>query len=333
MSLFTIKTSAGENVNIVPATEEKFPGRLLHFAEALCAEDEDCEMLFQKVGLRRSDFWLSQYKTVWERSFAGIVGQPVMEAHITLKGGYHQSLGRNHKSWFQAGHCNLSGAPFMENKVLFPEDGEYVTFDIHPSFSLLENLSEDFHRLEEFLNNSINGCQHLFSLYQTPICMSSEMNCCVIKILDYLQGPDPNRSFVEVLVQDLLILLLLRSEETKELNWKPGRSDIDALHYARDLILDEAEQKDDEALYDTAIQLADKVGLSLYKFKTGFKHLFGVPPYHLLVEARLYKARRLLKTTPDSLMGIAMKTGYNSAEAFGRAYKKLFSISPSEERK
>jgi AraC-like DNA-binding protein len=135
------------------------------------------------------------------------------------------------------------------------------------------------------------------------------------------------------LIQELLILLLSRGETTKQPNWKLKQHDIEALHFAREIIIQEGRNYDSEDLYDTADQLADKVDLSLYKLKRGFKQLFGISPYHLLVEIRLHKARMLLKNTSLTILEIAMKTGYRSPESFAKAYKKLFGISPSDERK
>lgn len=333
MNLFTIKSSTGSKIAVVPASEEKFSGRLLHFADAYQTEGDFGEMLFQKVGFKASDLWYSYYHMFWEKSFWGIVERPVVEAHITLKDRYVQSLGKNDDTLFEAGQYNLSAAPFMENKVLFPKDGEYVSFDIHPSLALLENLSQDFHELADFLNTLNKNPQHLTSLYHTPLFISPEMNYLVLKILDYLRSPASKRSYAEVLIQELLILLLMRGNITREPDWTLRQRDIDALHHARSLIIQEAEEYDSDDLYYTSIQLADKIDLSLYKFKTAFKRVFGISPYHLLVEARLYRARMLLKNTKYSILEIAMMTGYRSPEGFARAYKKFFKISPSEERR
>lgn len=333
MNLFTIKSSTGSIIPVVPASDKKFQSRLLHFADAYQTESDFGDMLFQRVGFRASDLWFSYYRMYREMLLYGLVGDPLLEAHITLRDRYVQSLGKDKDSIYESGQFNLTGAPYMENKVLFPKDGEYVSFDIHPSLALLENLAQDFGELADFLNIWYGKPQEAVSLYHTPLFISPSMNHLVNKILHHLKSPAPKRSYAEILIQELLILLLLRGETTKQPGWKLKQHDIEALHFAKDIIIQEGQNDEDVDLYYTSDQLADKIELSLYRFKRGFKQLFGTSPYSMLIEIRLHKARRLLKDTRLSILQIAVKSGYRSSESFAKAYKKLFGISPSEERK
>lgn len=333
MNLFTITTPGGENIDIVPATEERFQDRILHFADAFNTSGDFGEMLFQYVGFQSSSLWYSYYQMNYEMVFCGEVKDPVVEAHITLKDSYVQSLGRKKENIYEAGQFNLTAAPYMKNKVLFPEGGEYISFDIHPSEKLLWNLAQDFPELDQFLNILSGNPQEAMSLYHTPLFISPSMNHLIFKILTLLKSPAPKKTYIEILINELLILLLMRGETIKRPRWKLKKQDIDALHEARKLIIQEGQIYDFEDLYDTSTQLAERTGLSLYKFKRGFRQLFDVSPYHLLQEVRLYRARQLLKDTHYSILDIALKTGYHSPEGFSKAYKKLFKISPSDERK
>lgn len=95
----------------------------------------------------------------------------------------------------------------------------------------------------------------------------------------------------------------------------------------------QAELYDFDDLYDTEVQLAEKVGLSIYQFKTAFKLAFGTGPYQMLQDFRFQKAQKLLFDTSLSILDIALKTGYQSSESFTKAYEKKFGIPPSKYRK
>lgn len=333
MNLFTIKSSAGNRIPIVPASDKKSRPRLLNFAEAYQTEGDFGDLLFQRVGFRTSDLWFSYYRMFREMVLYGLVPDPILEAHITLRDAYVQSMGKDKDSNYASGQFNLTGAPYMENKVFFPKGGEYVSFDIHPSLALLENLAQDFNELADFLNIWYNKPQEAVSLYHTPLFISPAMNHLIITILHQLKSSECKKSYAEILIQELLILLLLRGETTKQREWKLKQPVIDALHFAKEIIIKEGQDDENDDLYFTSAQLADKVDLSLFQFKRGFKQLFGVSPYFMLTEIRLHKARALLKDTGLTILQIAVKTGYRSSESFDKAYKKMFGISPSEERK
>jgi AraC-like DNA-binding protein len=330
---FKIISTTNQQVNLQEGAEHQFSNRILHYAEIFTSVSDHGEMLFQKISLEYADIWYSYYHMFRDTVLYGVVDRPILEAHITLGNKYVQSIGKKQPTIFDKGQFNLTAAPYMENKVWFPKEGEYLTFDIHPSIQILEKLATDFPLLDKFIHKLHGGLQNTTSLYNTMFYLSPDMEYIALKILRHLRSDEPKKSFTEVLVTELLILLLMRKTSTLQQKWKLSLRDIDALQQARELIIEEAEKLDSGDLYATSIQLAEQVNLSLYKFKRGFKELFGISPYKLLTEIRLYKARVALRDTRLSILEIALSVGYNSPEGFSRAYKKLFGISPSDERK
>lgn len=332
MNLFTIKSSAGNRISVVPMTDATHP-QLLQGAKAFQTESDFGDMLFQNVSSRSAGLWYSIYRMPREEVIYGTVEDPVFEAHITLKDRYVQSARINRDEIYRTGQLNITAAPFIENKVFFPKDGEYITFDIHPSDALLQNLAQDFPGLYEFLNKLEQKPQYPISLFPTPVFASPEINQLIFKILAHLKSPNYKKIYFEILLQELFMLILLRQEQIKWRHWKIKPRDIEALHCTREFIIKEGLEYDSEDLYDTAIQLAEKSNLSLFKLKNGFKQLFGTTPYQLLLETRLHRARELLKDTDASILAIALEIGYQSAESFSKAYKNLFKVAPSQERK
>lgn len=329
---FVILSSSRENVPVSPAQTKSFADRRLRFSEAQAATGSFGEMLFQKVALKRSTLWYCTYQIKRAVKLYGAVGHPIMEGHITLKNRCVQSLGRGDECILDAGQFNLTAAPYMENKAYFPDGGEYVTFDIHPNRELLIDLSQDFDFLADFLDRVEKGSAQAVSLYKTNLFLSPDMNYLVIKILNELSHKDAYKSYVEVLLIELPLMMLMRGSDPAVLQKSLKQQDVEALRHAREVMIKEAEKTDWDYPYDTLAQMAERTGLSLYKFKTGFKSLFGISPYKFLLSLRLHLARKLLRETRSSILDIAIKVGYSSREGFSNAYKSMFKISPSEDR-
>lgn len=78
---------------------------------------------------------------------------------------------------------------------------------------------------------------------------------------------------------------------------------------------------------------ASKALCSEYHFKRMFPFLSGVTFSEYIRRRRLSLAVTDLKETEQRIIDIALKYGYNSDDAFSRAFKQIHGISPSEARK
>lgn len=327
---FKIISSSNEAVDIVQINDTV----RIHpsFIETFITRGDYGRIEFQKVSLRDFTLWISRYSMNYETVFYAEVTDPFMEAHITLKNRMVQSIGRSKDTILDNREFNVTYAPYLENKVLFPIGGEYMTFDIHVNESILQKWSVDFPVLEEFLNRRSQEPEYAIHMLKQRSFLDIEMEYLVRRILNYLSMPGPSRALTEALGLELLAMFLLRSLNNKILPKRNQNRHTDSLLHVREIIENEANTFDSEDLFSTEIQLADKVGLSIYQFKTGFKKLFGINPYKMNLELRLRKAQKLLRETGYPVFDIALKTGFQTSEGLIRAYKRYFKITPSMER-
>jgi AraC-like DNA-binding protein len=110
-----------------------------------------------------------------------------------------------------------------------------------------------------------------------------------------------------------------------------GRGWIAALH---DPILAPAlaSLHEDPARRWTVATLAGKVGASRSSLDDRFRHVLGQSPIRYLTAWRMHLAGDLLATTELSVFTIARRVGYDSEEAFSRAFKRERGVSPSQWR-
>jgi AraC-like DNA-binding protein len=78
----------------------------------------------------------------------------------------------------------------------------------------------------------------------------------------------------------------------------------------------------------TASALATCVAMSRSAFSARFRLVIGEPPMRYLTRYRLARAAHRLRTSGESLMDIALQTGYASDVALSTAFKRYFGISP-----
>src|SRR5512145_3521508 len=79
-------------------------------------------------------------------------------------------------------------------------------------------------------------------------------------------------------------------------------------------------------------RLARVSGVSEAHFARSFKEAFGVPPHRYLLTRRLERAKALLRDTDMPIIEIALQTGWNSLGTFGRVFRDVTGVSPSELR-
>jgi transcriptional regulator GlxA family with amidase domain len=82
----------------------------------------------------------------------------------------------------------------------------------------------------------------------------------------------------------------------------------------------------------SAEALAKEVALSRSAFVERFTSLIGVPPIRYLTVWRLQTAKLNLRETRKTIAQLAHSVGYESEEAFSRAFKREFGMSPARWR-
>jgi AraC-like DNA-binding protein len=79
--------------------------------------------------------------------------------------------------------------------------------------------------------------------------------------------------------------------------------------------------------------IGNQVGLSRSALHERFVELIGLPPMQYLAQWRMQLASRMLRESQASVLSIALRVGYESEAAFGRAFKRMVGMPPAAWRR
>lgn len=79
--------------------------------------------------------------------------------------------------------------------------------------------------------------------------------------------------------------------------------------------------------------LAGRVGFSAYHFHRVFREILGEPVKEYIRRLRVERAAYRLKVSEETILQIALDTGFKTHESFTRAFQRQFGITPNEFRR
>lgn len=81
------------------------------------------------------------------------------------------------------------------------------------------------------------------------------------------------------------------------------------------------------------VKLSQESNLSVSQFRKRFRSLFGIPPNEFILRTRLQKAARLVASTDDALIEIALDCGFCDQSYFTKRFRDFFGVTPRQYRK
>lgn len=111
----------------------------------------------------------------------------------------------------------------------------------------------------------------------------------------------------------------------------PSRRDVPVLQDSFTKVLDYIEENLTQDI--TIDQLSQVAAMNRYYFSTFFKKQMSESPVQYITRKRIRLAIELLKDENLSILEVALRSGFNNAANFNRAFRQLTETSPSEYRK
>ena len=183
-------------------------------------------------------------------------------------------------------------------------------------------------RAHEALVRLLPPALHLTSA-EAPLARWLDANLALMA--DELPADDPGSDILVTRVTDVLVLRALRAYAAKSPAFSGGW--IAALRdpkIAEAIAIMHTEPGSDW----TAGAIARRLGMSRTVFHERFRALVGETPVRYLARWRMGTASDLLHRHPElSIIQIAERVGYRSEDAFTRAFRRLYGVSPSAYRR
>ncbi len=159
---------------------------------------------------------------------------------------------------------------------------------------------------------------------------ASALRCSLEMFVKELRGGKPGSALsMEHLAQFMFIQMLrsyVASYEAIETGWWAALRDIQ-------LSAALSAMHQDLAWPWTLDELARLATMSRSSFADKFKRVIGEPPLEYLTRWRMRAAAQLLRTTTETVIGVANSVGYTSESAFSTAFKKCWGQAPRNFRK
>jgi AraC-like DNA-binding protein len=143
-------------------------------------------------------------------------------------------------------------------------------------------------------------------------------------ILHYFHNPHIITTDITELKVKEILFLLLRSKKAKQVaslledfvnrNTTSFKNTVEN-HLYHDITLDE---------------LAHLCNMSLSTFKRHFKKIYGATPTDYIFDRRLEESKKLLAISEQSILDIALNSGFKSVSHYSRKFKEKYGIPPSE---
>jgi len=267
------------------------------------------------------------HETYNDLTFRGLENQHLVQFRVQLSGvedsGDHVLI--------DAKRSYIGGSGIQRRLTVFtPRSQPNVGVEIHMQPQLLKQFfAAPTGELPAELKPLVRGddWQQVFSPKTTEA-----MRLVVQQIIDCPFLGTTKRVYLQGKVFELMALQLegvvdnsaigrLRQQETVSL-LKP--STIARIYHAAEILRSHLEHPPSQ------IELAQQVGVGHCTLHKGFRSLFGLTPFAYLTQQRMKQAEHLLREPYSTVAEVANRVGYANPAQFAAAFKRHFSITPSD---
>ncbi len=225
------------------------------------------------------------------------------------------------------GQFNIFYANPVHTQYWFEKGRKYQVYELHYTAAMLEPLRAAFPIVDEFLLKTelaFSGQLGTTHTHITPEMLRLLEQICTCPFTGVIKD-----LYLHSLAARLLLLAVTRLSlvKTPAMDLKLQPYELSRLREAWEYLVQHLDQP------GTLTELSQVVGLNSFKLKRGFKQLYGITIFEFLLEARMEKAKRLLRESDMSVHAVAISVGYRNISSFTVAFKKKYGILPSETQK
>lgn len=130
--------------------------------------------------------------------------------------------------------------------------------------------------------------------------------------------------YIKGKIFELLSIHFNRNIETEQCPFLADEENVLKIRKAKEFIIQ-------NMLTPPSLQeLADEVGITLKRLKTGFKQIYGDSVYNFLFDYKMEQAKKYLESGQYNINELSLKFGYSTPSHFISAFKKKFGTTPKK---
>ena len=250
---------------------------------------------------------------------------PLVEIYINLGKQLQFHVHQVGNISLDTGAYNIFYSPFIKHEYFFQQGLDYKTLSIICKPQLLASLARAFPVMNKIVEKT--NQQKPFMVFGGDTVVS-RVTHTIREIADCTYTGELLNVFLQASIFDMLLLCLKNEQRNgKQAPLRLREDDIRLFESVRTDILRNLDKR------FTLAELAKKYGISESKFARGFKHFTGHSVYDFQLHASLERSKDLLLTSDLTVSTIATESGYQAEEAYSKAFKKKYGLSPLDYRK
>lgn len=312
-------------IDLKPVNADNISGYILPDSKISRCETEFGAITIQQVNADHFSLRYSVYSLIKKVVLMIQEEAAVLRSQFVLKGRIRIQGKQESDTYLRDGQFMFFNTDAQGLKAFIEAGTEHRLFDATYSYEFLRPLLQVFPSLENYIRNQPQP-DYPASLNQ-PVPCSAEMTKSVFDLFRCPYDEHLRKLYFENKTNEFLMEALAKTFNRKPSKSKFSETERDAIFVARDLILA------DITRHIPIKEISKRINLNEFKLKAGFKEIFGIGPFEMLLQARMEKARELLLETNKPMKEIAVLTGFEFLANFIAAFRKYYGYTPGELRR
>lgn len=231
---------------------------------------------------------------------------------------------------FNEGHYSLNIKQESSLLLYNPERDLPINLKLEPNSWMVSVLIsiKKFHGLfsEEADYISFLSEENKHKKYYKDRDITPSMSIVLNQLINYNLNQSIKDLYFKGKAYELLSLYFNRSEDAniEQCPFLIDESNVIKIRKAKDIII--SRMSEPPGLQE----LADEIGLTLKKLKTGFKQTYGDSVFSFLFDYKMEVARKLLESGDNNVNEVGLKVGYSTSSHFIAAFKKKYGTTPKK---
>lgn len=322
--MYTLSHQRGEEIKYIPGIPRIMSRyRIPAASRAFHVLGRHTIQLFQQIEGRHFDAWSMHFAASQSAVLYSKAEKPVLALHFALKNYFDYNLKGIGDILLPQRQFNLTYAPGLEGYMKVKSNQHYWYFEVHPPFTLLEELVGSFPGLERFVNDVI---------VERTAMLNKQHTVATIEILDVIHSILYNQFegelrelYLETKVLELVLLCLHQSLQGKKVSSPVVLTahDMEKLEQARAYLVERIDER------TSITDLSHIIKINRNKLTVGFKQVHGMTIFDFVIDTRMEKAKALLLETKIPIGEVATMIGYSKLSNFTTAFTRKFGYPPS----